>query len=191
MSQWGQIVFNRLQPSPNPQALLTAVLAAANPKAFDLIYRSLEEDRGWERAKQDEDLIAQERVENKRAEDPARVVRHYRDGLSLTVELVHSPFLDRIATSIEDELPESIHGGFVPDSLFVTIGYHDLFEFAEHEEGLYIARPFLSLRFTRQRTPNDWPAFREKVFALPGVRDVKTELEVAAGPLEQCVFWSV
>jgi hypothetical protein len=193
MSQSGSIVFYRVQPATDPPALLGAVLDVARPEFLLSVSRSLEEDRAWEDALRDGEGIAREQLEKGPWIDPALMPRHYVDGRSLTADLAKSPLADRMWDAVYHGIPEHVRGayGFCPDSLFITIGFHDLGEFAEHEDGLYIARPFLSIRFWGQRTPSDWQSFRERVFQLPEVQAIRRDLEAATGPLQQCVFWSV
>ncbi len=98
---------------------------------------------------------------------------------------------ETVAAAVTDGIPTEVRGLFVPDCLYLTLGGHDLCEFAEAEHGQLIARASLSVRFFGYHTPNDWQRFRELVFELPGVVAVRQELEEIVGPVKQVVFWSV
>lgn len=193
MSQSGAVTFYSIEAAEAPQSLLRAVLDVAKPRHLSSVYRSLVEDRGFEDAQNDGSGIPQEQVEKGPFVDPSRMPGHYRQGRSLSAELVGSPMADRMWDAVLNGIPEDVRGkyGFCPDSMFVTLGHHDVFEWSEHEDRYrHVARPFLSIRFWGQRSPDDWEGFRQRVFQLPEVRALKTELETVTGPLQEWVSWS-
>jgi hypothetical protein len=109
----------------------------------------------------------------------------------MTLDLSVSPIGCRIEKDVVENIDGSIRGDYVPADIFFRIGYHDIWEAAEHEEGFLFARAFLSISFWGYSSPNNWKAFRQQVFRLKGVRDVKCELESLIGPLEECIYWFV
>jgi hypothetical protein len=115
----------------------------------------------------------------------------YRDTRSLSFELLGSPFANRVLGAVKTTIPSKIRGEFCPGDLFITVGFHDIWENAEVDEGQVFARAFLSIRFFGYGTPYDWQAFRALVFNVPEIKAVKSELEAISGPLDQVVYWSV
>lgn len=87
--------------------------------------------------------------------DPAALGDSYRDGVSLNALLV-APHLGRIELAVRAAIPETVSGRFVPaNDVWIRVGEHDLFDTAEHDDGLFIARPFVSIAFTGYSSPND------------------------------------
>jgi hypothetical protein len=186
MGQSGELTFYTARRLDPPAEFLRRIIQLAAPECTPTVARSRGEDTEWEHFLRDEevqtDIIAA---------TPENLPQFYREGLSLWASLDSSPLARRVAESIAGEISESIRGSFIPNDLNVTIGYHDLCDFAEHEDGFRIARPFLSLKFFSYGTPFHWQAFRAAVFEIPEVQVVRREFESVVGPLEQCVFWSV
>ena len=113
---------------------------------------------------------------------------HYRDGRSLSAEFPLPPLVPRMARAIQEGMPESVHGWCLPDSLFVTIGFHDLFDVTPDDEPLYVARPFLAC-FGAPVRADRLAEFRARIFNLPGVVAVMRDLEAVTGPLEGYALW--
>lgn len=109
----------------------------------------------------------------------------------LRFEIIHGVAGHRIWQAIETSIPESIRDRFAPGGFLIRAGWHDIFETTEHEEGHLFGRAFLSISFFSYGTPNDWKECRRMILENPEVQAVKRELEEIAGPLEQCVYWSV
>ena len=193
MSQAGAIIFYRTAPADDPPGRLRAVLDVARPPFLLSVSRTLEEGRVWDSIVRDPDgegeLTPYEIVESAPRLDPSRMPGHYRDGRSLSAEFPLSPLVPRMARAIQEGMPEAVHGWCLPDSLFVTIGFHDLFDVTPDDEALYVARPFLAFRFWRQCVPTDWREFRARIFNLPGVVAVRRDLEAVTGPLEGYALW--
>src|SRR5262249_52877980 len=108
----------------------------------------------------------------------------YKEGTSLDICVGTCPLGDRVEAAIHSNIDPTIRGGFCPAEVYLDIGYHDLFEDAENEDGLYIARPFLSVRFWGYDTPNDWEAFRKTVLPIAELQIIRNELERITGRLE-------
>ncbi|HLL89088.1 MAG TPA: hypothetical protein VK324_07270 [Tepidisphaeraceae bacterium] len=187
MSQNGKLVFYTTQRLDPPQECLRRVVAMSGPIGPIDVGRSVGEDDEWAKFLTDEDIP----MEVFPGVAPSQLTTLYVEGTSLTCDFHTSSLGARIAEAVRVQIPPELRQDFVPSDLFVTIGYHDLWENAEAEEGRLLARAFLSMRFFGYGTPADWPAFRRRVFGLPEVRAVKVELEAAVGPLEQIVYWSV
>ena len=95
------------------------------------------------------------------------------------------------ASAVERAIPAGIRGEFLPCNVGIEVGFHDLFECAEEEEGRYIARAFLSVQFSGYSSPNDWGEFQRRVMELPEVLAVQAELEEVTGPLEKVIHWFI
>jgi hypothetical protein len=189
MGQNGSLTFYTTRPPDNPKATLRALVLHAHPEHVLSSLRSIGEDREWEDLLNDGPGVRHELLPPPPSVD--EFVNYYREGTSLGTECVGSPLALRIKEAVAAAIPVSVRGDYVPTDLGVRIGFHDIVDDAEHEEGLLIARPFLSIGFFGYSTPNDWKAFREAVFQIPEVQAVKRDLETITGPLEQCIIWSV
>ncbi|MGI9013909.1 MAG: hypothetical protein ACR2GY_06615 [Phycisphaerales bacterium] len=92
----------------------------------------------------------------------------------------------------EREIPESIRNGFFPTGPSVTIGWHDLFEDAEHEDGHLFGRAFFSFDLFGYSSPHDWAEYKKRIWKVPQVQKLQADLEDIIGqPLERCIYWSV
>lgn len=198
MSQFGSLVFYTLDEMVNPRQLLTRLLKQCGVTRVLVAARTIGEQRSWADFCAERDGVevspAEEDIVSEGVVGAEALAQLYVEGTHLTFDVdgqSASPYAVRIADAVEAMIPEDIRGGFIPGSLFIDIGYHDLFECAEHEDGLFIARPFLSISFFGYDTPNDWPAAREAILALPEVQQVKAALEQVCGKLDECIFWEV
>ncbi len=190
MSQDGKIVFYVRAAPTNLRELLARLIELATPKCFRYTVRTAREDHEWN------DFLAgnMEGTPLEDVPDPSSsedFVSYYKDARCLMSTLCDSPLADRITTAVQDGIAEEIRGRFLPMDLTLNIGYHDIFECSEVEEGQYFARAFIAVEFFGYGTPNDWQAFRQRVFQLPGVISVKRDIEQILGPVEECVFWYI
>jgi len=173
----------------DPPASLRALVGYLRPGCIPIISRAQEEDHGWDNFRADRDDPDRELLPS--LPGAAGLDLHYRDGVVLAATLDGSATGVRIGRAVEARIPEDIRGDYAPWDPFVQIGWHDLWECAEHDDGLFIARAFLSIGFFGYSTPNNWPAFRKAVFQLPEVQEIKVDLERVIGqPLEEVVYWN-
>lgn len=189
MSQSGQIVFYTEAQLPNPKGILGQVMTAAGATKLDWVTRSLGDNKGWVLFKAGEDP---DQCDEQLALDPddiAGAVAAYRDGDHLWIKLADCKLATRIAEAVSNGVDESVRNGFVPGELGIRIGWHDLFEWTEEPDGQLLARPFLSLYFWGYNCPLDWEETRRQVFNLPGISEVKKDLETITGPLKTCAYW--
>lgn len=190
MSQSGDLTFYTLREISKPTAALQRVVNYLRPECVPIIFRSKEEDHGWDNFLADEDDPDYELLPSLPTGDG--LDRYYRENIVLSAKLYSSPIGLKIGRSVETQVPKEIRGDFIPTDPIVKIGWHDLWECAEHHEGLFFARAFLSVGFFGYFTPNNWQAFREAVFKIPEIQEVKTDLERVVGmPLEGVIYWSV
>ncbi len=190
MGQNGLLTFYRTARPDDPKQMLRDLLELARPEKKPLVSRTLVEDREYERYVRDDFEDTPWEFFNDRLE-LAEIPDAFVENRSLHVGSIVSHLGRQIATGVENAIPESIRGNFVPGEIGITIGCHDIWENAESEEGFLFARAFLSIAFFGYGSPNIWPAFRAAVFAIPEVQAVKHELETFAGGLEECIYWSV
>lgn len=189
MGQSGELIFYSVREPADPKGTLSRLVELADPKCIRIAARPLCQDREWE-----EFLAGREGTPFELLPDPKSpedFVRHYRDGLWLSGEMIRSRLLDRIESAVRCSIPPEVRGEFVPHNMTITMGFHDIFECAEAEEGQYVARAFVSVSFFGYSTPENWAEFRRRVFGIPEVQAVRRDLEAVTGPLESCIFWSI
>jgi hypothetical protein len=190
MGQNTTITFYSTRESKQPNELLRAIVGISMPRRVLIVYRTLAEDRGWDDFLQGgPGYIPSEHLPDPK--DPMELALLYKEGVSLGAEFMDSHLARRVSAGIGSNIPISVRNEFLDTDLIVRIGFHDLFEDSEHEDGLLIARAFLSIEFFGYSTPSNWQLFREAVFRVPEIQAVQQELEAVTGPLEQCVIYSV
>ncbi|MGD9693096.1 MAG: hypothetical protein AB7V20_09705 [Phycisphaerales bacterium] len=96
-----------------------------------------------------------------------------------------------VGIAAERDIPPEIRGQFWFRDLAVGFGWHDLFEYAENEDGHLFARAFISIQFHGHSTPSDWNEYRRRVFEVPEFKEAKARFETVTGPLQQCAYWDV
>jgi hypothetical protein len=136
----------------------------------------------------DED-IQEEFVGSEAAID--ELASEYRDALSLTIWFGTCSLADLVAEAIQSGVDQDLRGDFCPTELALTVGYHDLFEQAEHPDGFLIARPFVSVRFWGYGAPTDCELARERILGLMTIEKIKKELSEVIGPLDAFVYWDI
>jgi hypothetical protein len=189
MGQHGSLTFYKTRRLDAPPAVLRKLIQLAAPEHVLELFRSVGEDNGWEVFQRGGPGVRDEMLQ--RPQSLEELVSQYRDGTRLSVDAVGSPLARRVQDAIASQIPPSIRGDFVPTDQLIRIGYHDIWDDAEHEEGCLIARAFLSIDFFGYSTPNDWLSFREQVLRISEVHAVKRELEAITGPLDQCIIWNI
>lgn len=190
MSQSGDLTVYSIVQLIDPRATLRAAVGYLQPQCIPIISRGTEEEHSWANFLADRDDPDNELLPSLPGAEG--LDRYYRDGALLVACLDGSPVGLRIGRAVEAHIPQEIRGDYAPWDPWIRIGWHDLWECAEHEEGLFIARASLSIAFFGYSSPNNWKAFRRAVFELPEVRSAKADLERVVGqPLEQVIYWSV
>lgn len=200
MGQCGEVVFFTEREHPSPRVLLAQVLRLVGATTIAHAWRTLEEDLGWEAFKRDLDREFQT-VEIAEDDIPTEMVAQvipieevpklYREGVSLRVHFGPNQFGELIEAAINTRIPEPIRGNFRPASPTFVVGFHDIFEYAEHDEGYLFGRAFFSFSLFGYSTPNDWQRFREVIFDVPEIADLQKRLEAIAGPMKRCVHWNI
>jgi hypothetical protein len=199
MSQYGYLVFYTCERPLDPRRHLRELLRELAIERAFAAYQTIDEDRSWDALQRslgngsnapDEQGVEYHDV---RELGPDELVALFSEGRCLTLDIgPRDPGLgDRVEAAVRSYLPQDIRANFLPGSLYIRIGYHDLFECVEHETGLLIARPFLSVEFFGYGTPGNWPAARELIFKIPEIVAVKEQLARVLGPLEEFAYWRV
>jgi hypothetical protein len=170
---------------------LSAVLRYSGAVAADSVTRTIGPDDAWSRftANQENPFPPEESVGN--GLDLFSLPSLYRAGTCLRVTLAPCPLGQKVHKAILTRIDGFIRGTFCPSEVMLAIGDHDLFEFAENEDGLLFARATFSVAFWGYSSPLDWVAFRDEVFALPEVGEIKRDLGGLVGPLQECAYWNV
>jgi hypothetical protein len=189
MSQSGQITFYRSERLLDPIGQLRAVIAHTGASGFELALRTIGPDDAWDRyrASGGEDAFPPDEQVGVGMDLPS-LSSEYRENSCLSIILDSCPLGHRIHRVVRT-IDEDIRGDFCPSQVHLGVGYHDLFESAEHEDGFLIARAFFSIRFWGYSTPHDWDAFRSDCFTLSAMLLIKKELEALVGSLSECAFW--
>lgn len=173
-----------------PQKAIAAILNASGATSASLVYRSTSESQDWkyfqlEQEAPDDEILAKQLPLEK-------VPGLYQDGRCLTVDVGKSKWGEDLHATALKKIPQEDLGDFAPGQLVIHCGYHDLFECAEHEDGLLIARAFLSVGFFGYGSPADWSAAREALLALEIVDELEKAVEQACGvSFDRAVFWNV
>ncbi len=211
MSQSGQLVFFAAHECARPRQVLEAALrltgatriafasrAVAKPGGWEVFQRSLTEPPPPGQVTVDDDdvivMVDEDDVPTEivgrlqRVEDAVNLID--TDGC-LTIHVGPNPLGPRIAEAINMAIPGSVRGEFVPTDPIICIGYHDIFECAEHDEGFLFGRAFFSFRLFGYGTPLDWTRYRKEVFNVGAIKALKADLEEIIGPLDQCIYWSI
>lgn len=115
-------------------------------------------------------------------------VRDIERGSSIRISLRPQAW-QIMDAEIRAAIPESIHGGCIPNSPVVRVGWHDLFEVQENPSGQLFGRASYSLSLVGKGSPHDWAEFRRRIVEVPAVREAFSKLEVVTGPLRRCVYW--
>lgn len=191
MSQLGKLVFFTRKKLPDPKNVFRHVLRVMGATGFVYAHRSIGEDHRWDDLTQEtrSDPTESEEVGQGMSLDTLHSL--YQEPCSLTVLLKSCAMSDSIMNAVWNGIPPEVRGNHCPTDPYVTLGYHDIVEDAEHESGFLFGRAFLSIFFFGYNTPMDWELFREHAFSLSAVKHARADLEAVVGPLEQCAYWSV
>jgi len=75
-----------------------------------------------------------------------------------------------------DQIDESVRGDFTGSHVYLRIGWHDVYEFVENEDGQLFGRAFASVMFLGYGIPPELREFRRQLFELDAVREAKEKL---------------
>lgn len=200
MGQSGCLTFFTESRLEDPRLVLWETLGIVGSDTILLAARTLEPSREWQAFQEaldrprhiveiDEESVPTEYI--KQVIPIKEVPKLYHPEGTLNVTFGKTPLGTQMEAVIKTAIPESVRSNFVPCAPSIYIGWHDIYESAEHEEGRLFGRAFFSFTLFGYGSPNDWAGFRRAVFQVPEVAALKCQLEVAAGPLEECVYWSV
>jgi hypothetical protein len=119
----------------------------------------------------------------------AEIPKMYIEGRCLHAEL---DWPDGLAfeNAVRHDIPEAVHGGFIPGGLGFRAGGHDLCEEMTSAHGELIARATFTVFLRGHGSPNDWPEFLKRYLALDQVRTVRAQIESVIGPTEVCMLFS-
>jgi len=202
MSQEGFLTFFTTREHRHPDELIRSSFALIGTEKAWLTRRSRMPDRSWDswRVQYDSNfkrgpLMPEEfdkRWERFGENLPLdRVVTTYKPSLLLAMQFTTTKLGDQMEPLLDDKIPKNTRGNAHLGAPLLKIGWHDIWEGAEHDEGFLFGRAFFSLALSGPGTPNDWPAYRKLVFEIPEVIQLKKDIEAFAGPCEQCIYWSV
>ena len=199
MSLSGDVVFYSTFRPDRPQDRLLRLLEAAGVEQVLSAWRTLDEDRTWDfiqrnlRAVGDKAYIQATKDLNVRGLGLIDVASLYQDDRYLTIDVgpAAKRFGSRVWRAVHDGIPEEIRGNFEPAAMYIGVGYHDLTECINGDEDCYVARAFFSVEFFGYGVPHQWRETNRLIFELPGIIEVKRELEAILGPLEGYAHWSV
>jgi hypothetical protein len=105
--------------------------------------------------------------------------------LSLDLSAAKCGIHDKIYDAVSN-IATDIRRSFVTSEFSISIGWHDIFEFMEHEEGYLFGRASLSLSFWGWLYPS--PDFADVVVNLPELKGFALDLEPILGPLSTCFY---
>jgi hypothetical protein len=201
MSQTGELVFFTEMRISQPEVTLRDLLIASGATKSISVYRNLQEDRGWERFLRARDEPLQSLIVEHDASDLgdrvdegmslSEIPSLYNDGGCLTVSIGVCPLADRVEQAVKQGVSEVIRSDFLPCELAIVMGFHDIFDCSEFDEGFLFGRAFLSISFYGYGCAADFMGMREQTFDLPAIRKIKQELELITGPLKQCMYWNI
>ena len=192
MSQTGHIIFYTAKTFDAPVDVLQRIIAWSGAKQISIATRTRGEEHGWA------SIVAAMSSDEQEEDDDEhlgcgipleRLPKLYKPRCHLRLDVGVTEPGNRVYEAIKTEIPTSVRKNFVAGDLFVGLGFHDVIDPVPDPH--LIARPFLSVEFFGYGTPNHWEAFREVVWQLPVLQEVKRQLEEIAGPLNRYVLWDI
>ena len=118
------------------------------------------------------------------------IVAAFRPGTALRIS-PETELWRVIWDSVVSTVPESVRGGFIPSGVSFQVGWHDIFECAENDEGHLFGTAFFSFTLEGATSPNDWATCREMLQQVPEIRALKQRLEAQLGELKTAIYWYV
>ncbi len=113
------------------------------------------------------------------------------DEFEISFDLGSPPMAAQIHQAVLNEIPPSIFGEHCPGNMSIIIGWHDIYDTVENEEGHFIARASFSVRFWGYSIPSNIAGYRDHYFKLPAAILLKQQLESILGPLDACILLEV
>src|SRR4029079_6985260 len=109
-------------------------------------YRTIGEEQGWATLMGKDSNGASD--ETLTVDDPSlkSLAKLYKDGCSLTLDLGSTRLSDPMRAAIEAKVPKELRGDFLPSSLYVEIGGHDVILPGVDDDGTLLARAFVEIR---------------------------------------------
>lgn len=106
--------------------------------------------------------------------------------------------IDLIANNISSaahdalaQIPFDIRGDFMPASVWLGLGPHDIFECAEHENGKLFSRTICSLRLRGIGCANDWTAYRSHAIQHPFIKQLIQKVDPIFGKTNTAIYWDI
>jgi hypothetical protein len=197
MSQEGLLTFFSKREIPSPASVIASVMRdIIGADRTWITTRTRFEDQSWARWRRmvDSDFSLREKEQEEewlpKGLTPEQAGQAFRPGTRLMLIYTGTPLglqLDRVLQRID----EKVRGQFIPGAPTLTVGWHDIWETAENDDGTLFGRAFISLSLRGNTSPNDWPEYRRQVFQVPEVIELQQRLEQILGPVERCIYWSV
>jgi hypothetical protein len=204
MSQSGELVVYTIDELADPHSSIQSVLTLSGCQLIVAASRTRGLEQSWQafqRSTQntstqpsDEEQPTVSDFEDLELEDPSdfrSISQLYVPGTCLLLWIGRCPLGDRLAESIQREVPKSLRGDFVPSEVALYTGWHDVYECSETHHGILYARAFCSLRFWGYSSPNDWGRTRSMISSSPAVMDLSNFLEGALGRVDHCIYWNI
>jgi hypothetical protein len=199
MPQYGYVVFYSTDEPPIIKERLRALLDHLGIRSVFAAMRTMDSERGWEYLQRDLKAVGDESLSqswehlNVKGLNNSEISDLCVDGTCLFIEVgVCDPgWGDRIKSAVERGVALAVRGRFTPCELYLRVGYHDIIECSENDDGLFVARASFSVEFFGYNSPHDWAEMRQQTFRLPEVVEIKRELEKVLGHLDEFMFWDV
>jgi hypothetical protein len=97
----------------------------------------------------------------------------------------------RVHQAVLTSYPRDDVGHHCPGNLSISIGWHDIFDCVENDEGHFFGRASLSISFWGAYVPTNLDLYRRTFFELPDVCEVRRLIESVIGVTEICILLSV
>lgn len=197
MGQEGYLTFFSTQETSDPESMIATIMRdIIGAERTRFATRTRGEDQSWDQWQRmvDSDFILEEREESRdelpNNLTPDEVGAAFRRGTMLMMRFANAAIAWPMHHAVS-RIDKSVRGEFVPDGPTLTVGWHDIWETAENDDGTLFGRAFISLSLRGNTSPNDWKEYRRQVFEVPEVIELQQRLEKILGPVERCIYWSV
>ena len=108
----------------------------------------------------------------------------YREGTTLRMNVLSCPASKRIKAAIRAGIDAVLLGEFSINSVYLTVGEHDVFQMDFVDEPVLFGRYFASVVFEADGLPEDAEAVHEQILALDAFREFRRLFESEFGPSE-------
>lgn len=197
MGQEGYLTFFSAHEIPDPTPIIATIMRdIIGADRTWIATRTRSEDRSWDQWRRmvDSDFTLDEEDQDDEwlpkgltSEEAGAL---FRAGTRLMLIYTATP-LGRWLDEVMQRMDEKVRGQFIPGAPTLTVGWHDIWETAENDDGTLFGRAFISLSLRGNTSPNDWREYRRQVFEVPEVIELQQRLEKIIGPVERCIYWSV